>query len=141
MIWRKDRDSRPRIAFGGGRRGTEASLNENEFRQIIHNLISSLRALVPDREGQIKLIAAAQEKRSACDGAKDNGKRHDGGRSFKGAGTILYKKSINGTGLGLSIVKGLVESNGGTMHEAVRQQQKRRNMMNKWLNTKLVFTN
>ena len=59
---RKDRTA-PRIAFVEAEEGLRACLNENEFRQIIHNLISnSLRALVPDREGQIKLMAAAQEK-------------------------------------------------------------------------------
>ena len=94
--------------------GLRASLNENEFRQIIHNLISnSLRALVPDREGQIKLMAAAQEKEVLVT-VRDNGKGMTEEEVSK-ALEPFYTKSINGTGLGLSIVSRLVESNGGTM--------------------------
>ena len=94
--------------------GLRACLNENEFRQIIHNLISnSLRALVPDREGQIKLMAAAQEKEVLVT-VRDNGKGMTEEEVSK-ALEPFYTKSINGTGLGLSIVSRLVESNGGTM--------------------------
>ena len=94
--------------------GLRASLNENEFRQIIHNLISnSLKALVPDREGQIKLMAAAQEKEVLVT-VRDNGKGMTEEEVSK-ALEPFYTKSINGTGLGLSIVSRLVESNGGTM--------------------------
>lgn len=94
--------------------GLRACLNENEFRQIIHNLISnSLRALVPDREGQIKLMAAAQEKEVIVT-VQDNGKGMTEEEVSK-ALEPFYTKSINGTGLGLSIVSRLVESNGGTM--------------------------
>lgn len=110
---RNDRQP-PRSLFVEAEEGLRACLNENEFRQIIHNLISnSLRALVPDREGQIKLMAAAQEKEVIVT-VRDNGKGMTEEEVSK-ALEPFYTKSINGTGLGLSIVSRLVESNGGTM--------------------------
>ena len=74
MIYAKGPDSRRASLFVEAEEGLRACLNENEFRQIIHNLISnSLKALVPDREGQIKLMAAAQEKEVLVT-VRDNGK-------------------------------------------------------------------
>lgn len=74
MIYAKGPDSRRASLLVEAEEGLRASLNENEFRQIIHNLISnSLKALVPDREGQIKLMAAAQEKEVLVT-VRDNGK-------------------------------------------------------------------
>ena len=114
MIYAKGPDSRRASLFVEAEEGLRASLNENEFRQIIHNLISnSLKALVPDREGQIKLMAAAQEKEVLVT-VQDNGKGMTEEEVSK-ALEPFYTKSINGTGLGLSIVSRLVESNGGTM--------------------------
>ena len=114
MIYAKGPDSRRASLFVEAEEGLRASLNENEFRQIIHNLISnSLKALVPDREGQIKLMAAAQEKEVLVT-VRDNGKGMTEEEVSK-ALEPFYTKSINGTGLGLSIVSRLVESNGGTM--------------------------
>ena len=114
MIYAKGPDSRRASLLVEVEEGLRASLNENEFRQIIHNLISnSLKALVPDREGQIKLMAAAQEKEVLVT-VRDNGKGMTEEEVSK-ALEPFYTKSINGTGLGLSIVSRLVESNGGTM--------------------------
>ena len=114
MIYAKGPDSRRALLLVEAEEGLRASLNENEFRQIIHNLISnSLKALVPDREGQIKLMAAAQEKEVLVT-VRDNGKGMTEEEVSK-ALEPFYTKSINGTGLGLSIVSRLVESNGGTM--------------------------
>ena len=114
MIYAKGPDSRRASLLVEAEEGLRASLNENEFRQIIHNLISnSLKALVPDREGQIKLMAAAQEKEVLVT-VRDNGKGMTEEEVSK-ALEPFYTKSINGTGLGLSIVSRLVESNGGTM--------------------------
>ena len=114
MIYAKGPGSRRASLFVEAEEGLRACLNENEFRQIIHNLISnSLRALVPDREGQIKLMAAAQEKEVIVT-VQDNGKGMTEEEVSK-ALEPFYTKSINGTGLGLSIVSRLVESNGGTM--------------------------
>ena len=69
MIYAKGPDSRRASLFVEAEEGLRACLNENEFRQIIHNLISN----------------------SLRDGAGQR-ERHDGGRSLQGAGTILYKE-------------------------------------------------
>ena len=103
MIYAKGPDSRRASLFVEAEEGLRASL-------LISN---SLKALVPDREGQIKLMAAAQEKEVLVT-VRDNGKGMTEEEVSK-ALEPFYTKSINGTGLGLSIVSRLVESNGGTM--------------------------
>lgn len=114
MIYTKGPDSRRASLSVEAEEGLMAYLNENEFRQIIHNLISnSLRAMVPEREGQIKLIASGQENEVLVT-VRDNGKGMTEEEVSK-ALEPFYTKSINGTGLGLSIVSRLVESNDGMM--------------------------
>lgn len=114
MIYTKGPDSRRTSLSVEAGEGLMAYLNENEFRQIIHNLISnSLRAMVPEREGQIKLIASGQENEVLVT-VRDNGKGMTEEEVSK-ALEPFYTKSINGTGLGLSIVSRLVESNDGMM--------------------------
>ena len=114
MIYSKGAEGQGVVMETAVEEGLTGYLNENEFRQIAHNLISnSLKALVPDREGQIKLMAAAQEKEVIVT-VQDNGKGMTEEEVSK-ALEPFYTKSINGTGLGLSIVSRLVESNGGTM--------------------------
>ena len=114
MIYTKGPDSRRTSLSVEAEEGLMAYLNENEFRQIIHNLISnSLRAMVPEREGQIKLIASGQENEVLVT-VRDNGKGMTEEEVSK-ALEPFYTKSINGTGLGLSIVSRLVESNDGMM--------------------------
>ena len=114
MIYTKGPDSRRALLSVEAEPGLTAHLNENEFRQIIHNLISnSLRAMVPDREGQINLLASGQAEEVLVT-VRDNGKGMTEEEVSK-ALEPFYTKSINGTGLGLSIVSRLVESNDGTM--------------------------
>ena len=114
MIYAKGPDSRRAVLSVETEPGLAAYLNENEFRQIIHNLISnSLRAMLPDREGQITLLASRQRDELLVT-VRDNGKGMTEEEVAK-ALEPFYTKSINGTGLGLSIVSRLVESNDGTM--------------------------
>ncbi len=114
MIYAKGPDSRRAALAVETDQKLTAYLNENEFRQIIHNLLSnSLRAMVPGREGQIKLLASRQENEVMVT-VSDNGKGMTQEEVSK-ALEPFYTKSINGTGLGLSIVNRLVESNDGTM--------------------------
>ncbi len=89
-------------------------LNENEFRQIAHNLISnSIKAMVPGREGQL-LVTGKTEGRKVKLTFQDNGKGMTP-EELAQAMEPFYTKSINGLGLGLAIVKKLVEQNGGTL--------------------------
>ena len=89
-------------------------LNENEFRQIIHNLISnSTKAMVPGREGRIRMEGKTVGEMARID-FRDNGKGMTE-EELSRAMEPFYTKSINGIGLGLSIVKKLVEQNEGTM--------------------------
>ncbi|MDD6073446.1 MAG: ATP-binding protein [Otoolea sp.] len=89
-------------------------LNENEFRQIIHNLISnSTKAMVPGREGWIRMEGKTVGEMARID-FRDNGKGMTE-EELSRAMEPFYTKSINGIGLGLSIVKKLVEQNEGTM--------------------------
>ncbi len=114
MIYTKGPDSRRASLSVEAEPELTAHLNENEFRQIIQNLISnSLRAMVPDREGQITLLATGEADEVLVT-VRDNGKGMTEEEVSK-ALEPFYTKSINGTGLGLSIVSRLVESNDGTM--------------------------
>ena len=94
--------------------GLSGWLNENEFRQIAHNLISnSIKAMVPGREGTI-LVTGKTEGNRVSLLFQDNGKgmtREEVAQAME----PFYTKSINGIGLGLAIVKKLVEQNGGTL--------------------------
>jgi len=97
--------------------GLTAYLNENEFRQIIHNLISnSLKAMVPGREGKI-LVSGSVGNGKVRIVFEDNGKGMTP-EELAQAMEPFYTKSINGIGLGLAIVKRLVEQNEGTMEMA-----------------------
>lgn len=106
----------------GGKASLEAEIepgltgwvNENEFRQMIHNLISnSLKAMVPGKEGQIRMEGISDGKKARIL-FMDNGKGMTEEELTK-AMEPFYTKSINGIGLGLSIVRKLVEQNDGTM--------------------------
>lgn len=114
MIYAKGPDGQKATLEAEIEPGLAGWLNENEFRQIIHNLVSnSLKAMVPGREGRIRI-----EGKSAGDRARilfmDNGKGMTE-EELAQAMEPFYTKSINGIGLGLSIVKKLVEQNEGTM--------------------------
>ncbi len=94
--------------------GLHAWINENEFRQIAHNLLSnSLKAVAPDGSGRIWILAKEENGRAdVCFG--DNG-RGMTPEELARAMEPFYTRSINGIGLGLAIVKNLTEQNGGTM--------------------------
>lgn len=114
MIYAKGPDGQKASLEAEIEPGLTGWLNENEFRQIIHNLVSnSLKAMVPGRDGKIRMEGES-------DGDKtrilfmDNGKGMTE-EELAQAMEPFYTKSINGIGLGLSIVKKLVEQNDGTM--------------------------
>lgn len=94
--------------------GLTGYLNENEFRQIIHNLLNnSLKAITPGTEGRVR-ITGTREGTQARIVLSDNGKGMTP-EELAQAMEPFYTKSINGIGLGLAIVKKLVEQNEGTM--------------------------
>ena len=88
--------------------------NENELKQISHNIISnSLRAMREKEEKQIWVRAYAQDSWCVLE-FKDNGR----GMSAEELTRVLepfYTKNINGIGLGLSIVEKLVSQNEGAL--------------------------
>lgn len=94
--------------------GLTAWINENEFRQIIHNLINnSLKAMIPGREGRISISGRADGDRAVIV-FSDNGKGMTE-EELSRALEPFYTKSINGIGLGLAIVEKLVEQNEGSL--------------------------
>lgn len=114
MIYAKGPDGSKASLEVDVEKGLTGWLNENEFRQMIHNLISnSLKAMVPGREGQIRIEGIAEGEKARIL-FMDNGKGMTEEELAK-AMEPFYTKSINGIGLGLSIVRKLVEQNEGTM--------------------------
>ncbi len=114
MIYEKGPESKRAALRVDAADGLVGYLNENEFRQIIHNLISnSIRAMVSEREGVIELLAAGCDDEIIVT-VRDNGKGMTKEEVEKSK-EPFYTKSINGTGLGLSIVSRLVDANAGTM--------------------------
>ena len=92
-------------------------LNENEFRQIAHNLISnSIKSIPFGTEGRLKITGKSDDNRALIE-FRDNGKGMSK-EELSQAMEPFYTKSINGIGIGLAIVKKLVEQNGGTLEMA-----------------------
>lgn len=92
-------------------------LNENEFRQIAHNLISnSIKSIPFGTEGRLKITGKCDGSRALIE-FQDNGKGMSR-EELSQAMEPFYTKSINGIGIGLAIVKKLVEQNGGTLEMA-----------------------
>lgn len=99
--------------------GFKAYVNENEFRQIIHNLAgNSLKAMEPGREGKI-LVSGEETQSTARIVFEDNGRGMTQEELSK-AMEPFYTKSINGIGLGLAIVRRLVEQNEGSIEMTSR---------------------
>ncbi len=99
--------------------GFKAYVNENEFRQMIHNLAgNSLKAMEPGREGKIR-VSGEETEHTARIVFEDNGKGMTQEELSK-AMEPFYTKSINGIGLGLSIVRRLAEQNEGSIEMASR---------------------
>lgn len=114
MIYAKGPDGQKASLDAEVEPGLTGWLNENEFRQVIHNLVSnSLKAMVPGRDGRIR-IEGRRNGEKARILFQDNGKGMTE-EELSQAMEPFYTKSINGIGLGLSIVKKLVEQNNGTM--------------------------
>lgn len=94
--------------------GLTVFADENELRQIIHNLVTnSIKAIGKDNRGLIGLKAAG-EGRKVIFTLTDNGKGMTE-EELKRAREPFYTKSINGVGIGLAIVSRLMEQNLGTM--------------------------
>lgn len=90
--------------------GITAFADENEMRQMIHNLVTnSIKAVEKDGSGEISLKAAAEGDKTVLT-FSDNGKGMTG-EELKRAREPFYTKSINGVGLGLAIVSRLAEQN------------------------------
>lgn len=97
--------------------GLTGYLNENEFRQIAHNLISnSIKSFISRDAGRIWITGKSEGNRAFIE-FRDNGKGMTT-EELSQAMEPFYTKSINGIGIGLAIVKKLVEQNGGTMEMA-----------------------
>jgi len=117
MIYSKGAEGQGVVMETAVEEGLTGYLNENEFRQIAHNLISnSIKSVIPGIEGRIR-ISGRESGNKALIEFQDNGKgmsREDLTRAME----PFYTKSINGIGIGLAIVKKLVEQNGGLMEMA-----------------------
>ena len=88
--------------------------DENEIRQIFHNLMTnSLKAMDSEKDGVITLKAVSKGEKVQMT-FSDNGHGMTK-EELEQAREPFYTKSINGVGLGLSIVSRLVEANLGTM--------------------------
>lgn len=106
------------IAFSSqAEAGLTAWANENELRQILHNLITnSVRAIPEGSPGNISLTAFRERQEAGenrvvllvCDDGRGMTEEE-----LERAMEPFYTKSINGIGLGLAIVKRLSEQNGG----------------------------
>lgn len=110
MIYSKGAEGQGVVMEAAVEEGLTGYLNENEFRQIAHNLISnSIKSVIPGIEGRIR-ISGRESGNKALIEFQDNGKgmsREELTRAME----PFYTKSINGIGIGLAIVKKLVEKN------------------------------
>ena len=117
MIYSKGAEGQGVVMETAVEEGLTGYLNENEFRQIAHNLISnSIKSVIPGIEGRIR-ISGRESGNKALIEFQDNGKgmsREELTRAME----PFYTKSINGIGICLAIVKKLVEQNGGLMEMA-----------------------
>lgn len=114
MIYARGPEGQKVVMETGVEEGLTGYLNENEFRQVAHNLISnSIKSISSGVEGRIR-ITGKRHGNLALVEFKDNGKgmtQEELARAME----PFYTRSINGLGLGLAIVKKLVEQNGGGM--------------------------
>ena len=117
MIYSKGSEGQGVVMETGVEEGLTGYLNENEFRQIAHNLISnSIKSIVHGNEGIIRISGISKGNKALIE-FQDNGKgmtREELAQAME----PFYTKSINGIGIGLAIVKKLVEQNGGVMEMA-----------------------